>query len=280
MRKKIDIVISILCIISLFIAIKLSSLPSLRFVPEFILNAFLSSEEMRNEYSLLYDIAIAVFISGLFYFMVDSIPEKIKEYRAKTIIGQYVSEVEVAMYHTIKAVLFVYEISESIDGLGQKDFYMLDGDTEQAERELAYRTNRHMKKRNIGVMGYGTLNTIVRGGIKNILAQIKKIREYEYLYAGNTGFMECIRNIELCSFVSNYDAQKEYACFLFSDSSKMIGEFVDLYRELKSYKLSSYFTDIDFCSEEETESYRKDREMLKGLQIVANRRSRICKTRS
>ena len=273
MRKRIDILISILCLISLIIAIKLSSLPPLRFVPEFILNAFLSSEEMRNEYSLLYDIAIAVFISGLFYFIVDSIPEKIKEYRAKTIIGQYVSEVESAMFHIIKAILFVYEISKSIDGLGQKDFYMLDGDTGQDERELAYRSNSHMKKRNIRVMGYGTLNTIVRDGIKNILAQIKNIREYEYLYAGNTGFMECIRNIELCSFVSIYDAQKGHACFLFSDSSKMIGEFVDLYRELKSYKLSNYCTDIEFCSEEETESYRKDREMQKGLQIVANRRA-------
>ena len=273
MRRKVDVLISILCTISLLIAIKLSSLPLLPFVPKFILGLFTSSEEMRYEYSLLYDIAIAFFISGLFYFMVDSIPDKIKEDRGKKIIGKYVSEVESAMLHIIKAILFVYDISESIEGLGTKDFYMIDHDTRQAYRELSYHTNRYMKKRNIKTKGYGSLNDIVKNGIKNILSQIRTIKQYEYLYARNTDFMECIRNIELCSFVSNYDVQKGYKCFLFEGSSRMIGEFVDLYRELKSYKMSDYFTDFDFCSEEETKRYREDRQLWKGIHVVANRRA-------
>lgn len=273
MRKRIDVLISVLCIISLLIAIKLSSLPTFGFVPEFILNVFTSSEEIRNEYALFYDIAIAFLISGLFYFMVDSIPDKIKEDRAKKIIGKYVGEVESAMLHIIKAILFVYDISESIDGLGRKNFYMLDNDTKYAERELSYRTARHEKKRIIRLMEYGTLNSIVKNGIKNILFQIDNIKQYEYLYAGNNGFMECIRNIELCSFVSNYKAEKNYACFLFVGSSGMIGELVELYRELKSFKMSNFYMDIDFCSEEETERYRKERQMLVGLGIVARRRA-------
>lgn len=277
MRKKIDTLISIFCIISLIIAIKLSSLPSLRFMPEFILNVFESSEEMRNEYALLYDIAIAFIISGLFYFMVDSIPDKIKENRAKKIIGKYVGEVESAMFHIIKTVLFIYGISETIEGLGIKDFYLLDSDTGQAEREISYLTIRHEKKESIRVKNYGTLNIIVKNGIKNILFNIENIRQYEYLYAGNTGFMECVRNIELCSFISNYNGQKDYTCFLFAGSSRMMGEFVDLYRELKSFKMSNFYIDVDFDSEEETESYRQDRERLLGLQIVARRNAEYAK---
>ena len=273
MRKKTDILIGSMWFISLIVAIKLSSLPTIQFIPEFILRYFITSEEIRTEYALLYDIAIAILISGLFYFMVDSIPEKIKEDRAKRVIGKYVGEVESAMLHILSTVLFVYDISESIDALGQKNFLVLDSDTKQSEREIAYHITRHENRKNIKVMSYGTLNSVVRNGINTILHYIENIRQYEYLYSNNVGFMECIRSIELCSFVTYFNEKKGYQCFLFEGSSNMIKEFLDLYRELKSYKMSSFYMDIDFCSEEETESYRKERLNLTGLEMVSKRRA-------
>ena len=270
MRKSVNWLILIGTIVSLIIAFRFSSMPVIDWFPENVKELWITSNAVQEQYRLLYDLSIGFIISAMFFIMIEVLPEKLKVEKAKKILAPQVNLLLQYMEQVISLVLLVYKNTNDLKSLTQKDFLILDGDTQTPNKEISYSTGIYYNNnvRKTGFREFGTLDRIIKTSIKGAMKSIEYIKSYEYFYTAQENFIEIIRRIEKCVLFQHYNESREYVhtCFKLSDSSSSIAEFVTLYLQLRKLKLHTQYTLTTLDSAEETEKYRQDRECGKYIQ--------------
>lgn len=253
-------------IISAGVALKFSALPVPTFLPDNWAEFWISSAEEQQRYVLLYDVAVGFIMSALFYFVVEEIPDKVRIHKAKHLIKPQINQLVEYMEQIISVTIGKYCINQNLKELAQKDFLLLDGDTQYPKEEISYTTITYSvkgKKRKTAVQQYGNINQLVKNNSKHILDNISIIKNYEYFYAGDGSLVECIRKIEECDLIRFYlpdDKKNDTPCFLLYGTSTAMIDFVKLYLELLQRRFHTEYTVTALDSKEETEKYRNDRE--------------------
>lgn len=177
----------------------------------------------------------------------------------------------------VSLLVQVYGCPKDLRSIDKKDFLIIDGDLNTTQKEISYSVDIYEGKiRKTGFKNYGTLDDIVKNSIKEILKEIEYIKNYEYLYATCTEFMENIRNIEVCSFIRCYHKKIENStkCFLYNDSNVMLEEFVNLFLRLNKLKFHTKYSIITLDSENETQKYHDDRASGKYIKNIMEAREK------
>lgn len=266
MKRIINWFLALGAIVSAGVALKFSALPVLSLLPDSWTELWVSSAEEQQRYVLLYDIAVGFIMSALFYFIVEEIPDKVRMHKAKHLIKNQINQLLRDMEQIISITIGKYNLNQSLKELTQKDFLILDGETQHPAEEVSYLTTIYFvkgKKRKTAFHQYGDINQLVKNNLKNILNDISIIKNYEYFYAGDSRLVECIRKIEGCNLIRYYfddGKKKDTPCFRLHGTSTAMIDFVALYLQLLKRKFHTEYTVTTLDSEEETEKYRKDRE--------------------
>lgn len=275
MKRIINWILLFGTIISVGIALKYSALPVPAFLPDGWSAFWVSSAEEQQKYVLLYDIAVGFIMSALFYFVVEEIPDKVRIHKAKQLIKTQINQLVECMEQIINVVIEKYDRNRNIKDLAQKDFLILDGETQHPTEEISYLTTTYYvkgKKRKTAVHQYGNIDQLVKNKSKQILDNIAIIKNYEYFYASDSLLVECIRKIEGCALIRYYtidnDKKKNTPCFQLHGTSTAMIDFVNLYIELLKRKFHTEYTVTTLDSKEETEKYHNDRESGALLQSV------------
>lgn len=267
-------------IISAGVALKFSALPVPAFLPDSWAEFWISSAEEQQRYVLLYDIAVGFIMSALFYFVVDEIPDKVRIHKAKHLIKSQINQLVEYMEQIISVTIGKYSLNQNLKELAQKDFLLLDGDTQYPKEEISYTTAIYTvkgKKEKIKIQQYDNINQLIKRNLKYIIDNISIIKNYEFFYAGDGSLVECIRKIEGCDLVRFYlsdDKKKDSPCFLLHGTSTAMIEFVNLYLELLRRRFHTEYTVTTLDSKEETEQYRNDRESGAFLQYAIDLQSK------
>ena len=158
MKKRINCILLLITIICLVIAIRLSSMPIFTFLPDYIKSIFITSSSIKEQYSFVYDVSMGIILSALFYFIVDVIPEKIKIHKAKKILSFQINRLLEYMEQIISLIVSVYERNPKLNELADKDFLILNGETQLPNSEISYLTTTYCKngKEKTAVHSYGT----------------------------------------------------------------------------------------------------------------------------
>lgn len=267
MKKIINSLLWIGTLISIIVVLKYSSLPIPSFLPENLQIFWITSAFERDKYSLLYDICVGFLLSALFYFVVEEIPDIVRIKKSKILIAPYINQINENMEQIINVVIDKYSCNKKIKELSQKDFLILDGETQQSLEEISYNTHIYYKKSNkvkMVVHQYNTIDKLIKTNLKNILDNIIKIKKYEYFYGSNAILVECIRRIEQSELIRYYyidnDTKKNSLCFLIHGTSKAIIEFIDLYSLLLKLNYHTEYTMTTLDTKEETQKYHENRE--------------------
>ena len=280
MKRIINCILLLGTIISAGVALKFSALPVPAFLPDSWAKFWISSAEEQQRYVLLYDVAVGFIMSALFYFVVEEIPDKVRIHKAKHLIKPQINRLVEYMEQIISTTIGKYSLNQNLNELAQKDFLILDGDTQYPKEEISYTTITYSvkgKKRITAVHQYGDINQLIKNNSKRIIADIDKIKNYEYFYAGDGELVECIRKIEGCDLIRFYlsdDKKKDTPCFLLHGTSTAMIDFVNLYLELLQRRFHTEYTVTVIDSKEETEKYRNDRESGAFLQYAIDIQSK------
>ena len=140
MKKIINGILLFGTIISVFVALKYSSLPVPEFIPNRVAEFWISSIEEQEKYILLYDIAVGFILSAWFYFVVEEIPTRVRKHRAKQLINVQINRLLEHMEQIISIIIAKYKCNENLKELAQKDFLILDGETQLSMEEISYLT--------------------------------------------------------------------------------------------------------------------------------------------
>ena len=263
MKKAINFILIVLSIISVLTALKLSSLPVAPFLPETFKDFFVTTEYFREKYSLIYDFSVGFLLSAMFYFIVSEIPDKMKLYRARKLVGYNTNLLLENLERSINLVISKYSICDNLKLVSQKDFWVFDGDINATMEEVSYSTITYSTKgkRITAIHSFGTINNIVKDEIKSMLENIECIKNYEYLYAAQLDFVECIRRIEGSQWIRLYrnDKPSPNKCFLFANSSVAFDELLSLYRKLIKLKYHTKYTITTIDELEKNLNYKEER---------------------
>lgn len=191
MKKVINTILLLGTAISTYIALKYSTLPFPSFLPDNWPTFWTSSTEDQQKYVLLYDIAVGFIMSALFYFIVEEIPDKIRIRKAKQLINAEINQIAEFMEQIISIVIQKYNRERSFKLLSQKDFLILDGETQRASENISWKTTTYVVKRKRiqnTIHQYGNIDKLIKDNLKEILDKISIIKNYEYFYAADTLF--------------------------------------------------------------------------------------------
>lgn len=267
MKKVINWILLLGMVISTIVALKYSSLPVPVFVPDRLSEFWVSSIEEQQEYVLLYDIAVGFILSALFYFVVDEIPDRVRKHKAKQLINVHINQLLEHMEQIINIVIAKYKRNENLKELAQKDFLLLDGETQLSMEEISYLTTIYYtktRKKKTAVHQYGTVDKIIKNNLKHIHDDIAVVKNYEYFYASDSLLVECIRKVEGCKMIRYYyknnDNLQNTPCFLLHGTSTAMAEFINLYLQLLRLKFHTEYTITTLDSKEVTDKYHNDRE--------------------
>lgn len=279
MRKIINWILLLGTIISVSIALKYSALPVPEFMSEKLAGFWITTIEEQQQYVLLYDVAVGFMLSALFYFVVDEIPDRVRMYKAKTLIEVPINQLLEHMEQLISVVLAKYERNQCLKELSQKDFFVLDGENQISMEEISYLTTTYYVKnckKKTAIHQYGTVNKLVKENLKQIVDNISNIKNYEYFYASDNLFVEYIRQIEGCKLIQWYldgnanDKTKNIPCFRYATTSNAMFEFVELYLCLLKHKFHTEYSVTTLDTKEETDKYHMKRESGAMLQEVVD----------
>ena len=264
MKKRINCILLLITIVCFVIAIRLSSMPVFTFLPDYIKSIFITSSSIKEQYSFVYDVSMGIILSALFYFIVDVIPEKIKIHKAKKILSFQINRLLEYMEQIISLIVSVYERNSKLNELADKDFLILNGETQLPNREISYLTTTYYKngKKKTAVHSYGTLNCIVKNNISKIMDCLEQIKKFEYFYSDHTELIEYIRMLE-CNDVLNWYKKKDKNdtnCFLLYGTNKKVAEFISLYVRIKKLKFNSEYTVTTLDTKSETDKYKQERD--------------------
>lgn len=253
MQKKFNFILVVLSSVCLWAAIKYSSMPIPKWLPQNIAAYISSTMQEREEYAILYDLAIALLASSIFYFIVDVIPQIIRTRMSKIILRQYFNSLVASMEKVISVVVQQYGINSDLHQLTEKDFMIMNGDDDTPKAFLSVKQslydNRGVK---INETTYSpeSMNEIIVSRLDIIEKMAKTIRNNEYLYASNLALVACIRNIEESTLVFMYKKENSnvfpkphtISCFSYENTSVHMLKFVVLYLELLKYKYHKQYT--------------------------------------
>lgn len=275
MKKIINTILLLGTAISTYIALKYSTLPFPSFLPDKWSTFWTSSTDDQQKYVLLYDIAVGFIMSALFYFIVEEIPDKIRIRKAKQLINAEINQIAEFMEQIISIVIQKYNRERSFKLLSQKDFLILDGETQRASENISWKTTTYAVKRKRiqnTIHQYGNFDKLIKDNLKEILDKISIIKNYEYFYAADSQLVECIRKIEGCALINKYAVkdQKNTPCFLFHGTSTAMADFVCLYIDLLKRRFHTKYTVTTLDNKQETNSYRNKRENGTFLQYAAD----------
>ena len=275
MKKVINWILLVGTVISIIVALKYSSLPVPEFIPAGLSEFWVSSIEEQQEYVLLYDIAVGFILSAWFYFVVEEIPDRVRKHKAKQLINVQINRLLEHMEQIISIVIAKYERKGNLKELAQKDFLILDGETQRSMEEISYLTTTYYtknRKKKTAVHQYGTVNKVIKDNLKHVLDNISAVKNYEYFYASDSLLVECIRRIQGCDLVRYYykkdDNLKNTPCFQLHGTSTAMVEFINLYLQLIRLKFHTEYTITTLDSKEATDKYHEDRETGVLLQRV------------
>lgn len=286
MKKIINWSLVLVSIFSIGIALKFSALPVPAFLPDEIARFWITTPEEQQQYVLLYDISVGIVLSSLFYFVVDEIPNFVRQHKAKRLLSTYVNQLIQNMEQLISIIIAKYEKPTNLALLASKDFLCLNGETQIAQEELSYSYSVYSRKNNAritGVRSFGTIDKLVKTNLKHILEQIDNIKNYEYFYATDDSLVECIRSIESCKLIKYYhkpsDAKKESTpCFRFHGTEAAMDEFVQLYLKLIKLNYHTQYSTTILETKDETEQYRSEREsgvMINNVLSIQNEKRQL-----
>ena len=215
MKRFINWILLLGTIISAVVALKFSALPVATFIPYKWAEFWITSVEDQQKYVLVYDISVGFIMSALFYFIVEEIPDRVRIRKAKRLIKMQINQLVEYMEQIIDIVIEKYKRNRNIRDLAQKDFLILDGETQYTTEEISYLTTTYCvkgKRRKTAVHQYGNINQLVKDNSRSILNNIAIIKNYEYFYASDSRLVECIRKIEGCALIRYYmtDNPKAY----------------------------------------------------------------------
>lgn len=263
MKKRINYALLIITIPCLLIAIKLSSMPVLEFLPGPIKSFFITASHKQEQFSFIYDLAMGFILSALFYFIVDVVPEQIKIHKAKKLLSPQVNRLLEYMEQIISIIVSVYERNPNLNELTNKDFLILDGETIIANQEISYLTTTYYLngKRKTAVHSYGTPNRIIKDNINKINKCVEQIKNFEYFYSDYTELIEYIRIIESNNLLNWYKSKEknENPCFLLQGTNKGVTEFTSLYLKIKKLKFNTEYTSTTLDTKSATEKYKQER---------------------
>lgn len=275
MKRFVNLILLLGTILSVGIVLKYSALPLTVFIYDDWAEFWISSMEEQEKYTLLYDIAVGFIMSALFYFIVEEVPTKVRMHRAKPLIKTQINQLVECMEQIIDIVIEKYNRNRNIKALAQKDFLILDGETQHTTEEISYSTTIYYvkgKRKKTAIQQYGNINQLVKDNSKRILDNIAIIKNYEYFYASDVKLVECIRKIEGCAliryYMPNHDKNKKTPCFQLHGTSAAMIDFVNLYIELLKRKFHTEYTVTTLDSKEETQKYHNDRESGAFLQSI------------
>lgn len=263
MKKIVNIFLLVGVVISINIALKYSALPVPIFIPYKLAEFWVSSVEEQQQYVLLYDIAVGFIMSALFYFIVEEIPDRTRIHKSKQLIKDPINQLIQCMERIIDIVVVKYKINQNLVELTQKDFLVLDGETQSSMEEISYTTTLYYvkeRKKKTAFHSYGTVNDVVKNNLKGIMKNVLEIKNYEYFYASDVRLVECIRKIESCNLIRYYLDNKDKSCFIFYGTSKAMFEFIVLYLQLLKCKIHTEYAVTILDSIEETAKYHSKRE--------------------
>lgn len=282
MKRFINWILLLGTIISAVVALKFAALPVATFIPYKWAEFWITSVEDQQKYVLVYDISVGFIMSALFYFIVEEIPDRVRIRKAKRLIKMQINQLVEYMEQIIDIVIEKYNRNQNIRELTQKDFLILDGETQYTTEEISYLTTTYCvkgKRRKTAVHQYGNINQLVKDNSRRILNNIAIIKNYEYFYASDSRLVECIRKIEGCALIRYYmtdkDKNKNTPCFQLCGTSAAMIDFVNLYIELLKRKFHTEYTVTTLDSKEETEKYSNDRKsgrLLQGVIDIQNQR--------
>ena len=156
-------------IISAGVALKFSALPVPAFLPDSWAEFWISSAEEQQRYVLLYDIAVGILMRALFSFVVDEIPDKVRIHKAKHLIKSQINQLVEYMEQIISVTIGKYSLNQNLKELAQKDFLLLDGDTQYPKEEISYTTAIYTvkgKKEKIKIQKYDNINQLIKRNLK------------------------------------------------------------------------------------------------------------------
>ena len=142
---------------------------------------------------------------------------------------------------------------------------VLDGETIISNEKNVFTTESfHLNKNKplIPITSSDTINDLVKNNLIDITKSLALIKKYEYFYATDVNFVQCIQQIENCDLIRFYYTDKSdespLSCFMLHGTSNAMAEFVELYLKLKSFKIHTQYTVTTLASKEEHEKYFND----------------------
>lgn len=253
MREKINFAVLGTMIISFIFTLKYSTLEVFCNLPGFLKSFFVYQNGKLNEYNLYYDIALGIFVSCVFYFLIEYLPNFIRMKNARAACK---SDIEMLLGHLnmlISIILKEYEISKAVNKIRKLDVLKV--------------TSKNLKVKPLYMEQYTLVrNKIMRDFIYESSVPFEYILKINRIYdiidrvEMNTPFFgideellnllsRLKNNIFLERNRANHLEKDGQNCFLLINSDDFM-ELINTYREISKLKITNKTYSIKFHKNE------------------------------
>ncbi len=252
MKKKVNIFLFVIFILSLGISLKLSKssiITSKIFeIPVFswiysIIKLLVTADEKLKRYEWLYDVSMGILGSSIFYFFTVGVPNILNFYYTKELLADEIEQIRNDMFLTISEILFVYEIDKPYNKLNFQDVMCIDRSIKKSchiqyimrEKRLLGKDNSIIRKRTSYPRG-------IQVALQSIDDRVNNLLSYQLHNIKDDRLLKVLYELKRNKFISQYkleiinkDGEKiENPTILFSSlfSGDYFYDFIKLYRVL------------------------------------------------
>lgn len=220
--------------------------------------------ENKDYYTVMYDVAIGILLSIIFYFIVDFIPQ----YHRKKLGFKLIQVSYSRLLSHIETLLSItkqyYSLEQELKDLTLIEWSKINNKTPNVEEFVYTVSNTKNKKcvikNNIsipsGVRSPVTLDNIAKGCLINIEKNLNSIFLYESYFVEDTKFFMYLTQLRNSRLIDRYTSKYVYNSL--AETYKNIYELQKIYLGLKKYNLHYFESNSIIDVSEEALQYHKD----------------------
>lgn len=197
--------------------------------------------------TLEYDVFMGIFLSVIFYFIVDYIPQYSKKKRGFKLIQIQLSVTLSSIQTILNVTKDYYNITGDMKRLTSIDWDVISDEVDPTLEQIVVSTkskrNRKCKIKNsyyvpAGSMGPNNINDIVRSELKTIQTQLDEIFTYESYFVDDESLFENLTKLKNSKLLELYT--EKYTFNYFSNTYDYMYELQNIYFALKKQNIHYY----------------------------------------
>jgi len=243
----------------LFIILIMRKIFDLLLIVIFTISIFIAIQTQENK-SIVFEIAIGIVVSYIFYVFIEIIPRMLRIHRSKKILAFQVHWLLYELFVLINQILFAFDIEMPINKVQEKDLLHIDGDMTKVF-DGVYETSEHYNqfwKKGKQISGFSDMRFKFPDEIVSNLAKltesIDNIRKSNPNFYVDDKFAEILSSIETNKLIEWY-VNKKHKIFQFGGTCMQLYSLVNDYNRLTKLNYHKLYHDsyqrIHFYTQQE-----------------------------